>query len=322
MWCDRYPNYRSTSQIGFKCSPIASDISQIHTWSRETITNVYSRSTFDEKNPKYESWGRKSIHRDANDFQPTAQQVKSGLNLLPLLLIDTKYIPELGKLSRTLFPAEYWAKNSEIWIWETKIDILCCDQLTTYGSTSHIGFKSSLIASNISKIDRSSRKTIETMFSRRILGENIPKCESWGRKSKYYDASDFQPTAQQVKLRLNLLWFLVIYQKYIDQVGKPPKRCFPAAFWVKKNPNADLGDENRHKRSEFKRVKRDTFLTSLWEIFRSCPRRNYYPIQPFLVSWKSAIFRRMSTSSAKQSGGKKIWKRWKIFWYGTIITTS
>ena len=54
---------------------------------------------FGRKNPQCEFWGRKSTYCDAADYQPTAQQVKSGLNLLPLLLIDNKYIHEVGKLS-------------------------------------------------------------------------------------------------------------------------------------------------------------------------------------------------------------------------------
>ena len=64
-----------------------------------------------EKNPKYESGGRKSTYCDATDSHPTAQQVKSGLNPLPLLLRYDKYIHEVGKLSRRFFPAGLWAKQ-------------------------------------------------------------------------------------------------------------------------------------------------------------------------------------------------------------------
>ena len=53
-------------------------------------------------------WGTKIY--DATDFQPTAQQDKLCLNPLPLLLIDHKYIHEVGKLSRRFFPAAFWAK--------------------------------------------------------------------------------------------------------------------------------------------------------------------------------------------------------------------
>ena len=63
LLCDRFPTYRSTSQIRFKSFPIASSRSQIHTRIRKTITNVF-------------------------------------------------------------FPQNIGRKISEIWIWETKIDIL------------------------------------------------------------------------------------------------------------------------------------------------------------------------------------------------------
>ena len=72
---------------------------------------VFFRSILGEKSPKCESGGRKSTECDATDFQPTAQQVKSGLNLLQLLLIDYKNIHEVGKLSRTFFHAAFWAKK-------------------------------------------------------------------------------------------------------------------------------------------------------------------------------------------------------------------
>ena len=133
-----------------------------------------------------------------------------------------------------------------MWIRVTKIDILLYDRIPTYRSTGQIGLKSSLNASNISQIHRSSRKSIETMFSRSILGEDKSKWGSGGRKSTYCDTTDFQHTAQQVKLGLNPFSLLLIDHKYIDQVGKASRRCSPVAFWVKKNRNCDLGDENRH----------------------------------------------------------------------------
>ena len=84
------------------------------------------------------------------------------------------------------------------------------------------------------------------MFSRIILGEKKTKWGSGGRKSIYCEATDFQPTAQEVKSGLNLLSMLLVYNKYIEEVGKSPRRCFPTAFWAKKIRNVDLGDENRH----------------------------------------------------------------------------
>ena len=84
------------------------------------------------------------------------------------------------------------------------------------------------------------------VFSRSILGEKYPKCGSGGRKSTYCEATYFQPTAQQVKSGLNLLSMLLIHQKYIDQVEKPPRRCFSASVWAKKIRNVDPGNENLH----------------------------------------------------------------------------
>ena len=107
--------------------------------------------------------------------------------------------------------------------------------IPTYRSTSHIGFTSSLNASNTSQIHRSSRKTPENMFFRSNLAEKNPKCGSVGRKSTYCDTTDFQPTAQQVKLGLNPFSLLLIHHKYIDQVGKPSRRCFPQHFGRKKS---------------------------------------------------------------------------------------
>ena len=124
---------------------------------------MFFRSILGEKIRKCGSGGRKSTYCDATDNQPTAQQVKLGLNPFPLLLIYHKYIHEVGKLSRRFTPAAFWAKI-------------------------------------------------------------YPKYESWGRNSIYRDTTDFQPTAQQVKLGLNLLSMLLIHQKYIDQVGKPLRR--------------------------------------------------------------------------------------------------
>ena len=54
-------------------------------------------------------WGTKIY--DATDRVPTAQRVKLGLTPLPLLLIDHKYIHEVGKLSRKFIPAAFWAKK-------------------------------------------------------------------------------------------------------------------------------------------------------------------------------------------------------------------
>ena len=167
---DRYPNYRSKSQIEFKSSLIVFDKSQIRTWSWETITKIFSRSILGEKNPKF-------AYEDENCF--------------------------------------------------LKID---------FRSTSQIGFKSAPNASNTSQIHRSSRKTMETMFSRSILWENNPKYESGVRKSTYCYATDYQPTAQQVKSGLNLLSMLLTHHKYIDQVGKPWRRCFPRSILFQKNP--------------------------------------------------------------------------------------
>ena len=120
-----------------------------------------------------------------------------------------------------------------------------CDRLPTYRSTGQIGFKSSLIASNISQIHRSCRKTTETMFFRSIFDEKYTKCGSGVRKSTYCDTTDFQPTAQQVKLDLYPLPFLLIHQKYIHEVGNLSRRFFPAVFWAKIIRNMNLGDENR-----------------------------------------------------------------------------
>ena len=183
---------------------------------------------------------------DATDFQRTAQQVKVCLNSFSLLLIYHKYIVPVGKPSRRCFPATFWGKKSEMSIRGTKIDILWYDRFPNYRSRSQIVFKSSLNASNRSQIHRSSRKSIETMFSRSILGEEKSKLWSGRRKSTYYDATDYQPTDQLVKSGLNLLSTLLIHHKYIGQVGKPPRRCFPAAIRAKKIRNVNLGDENGH----------------------------------------------------------------------------
>ena len=151
-----------------------------------------------------------------------------------------------GKYHEDLFPQHFGRKKSEIWIRGMKIDISWCDRFPTYRSTSQIEFKSSLNASNTSQIHRSSRKTTETMFFRSIFDEKYTKCGSGVRKSTYCDTTDFQPTAQQVRLCLNPFSLLLIHHKYIDQVGKPSRRCFPAAFWAKNIRNVDLGDEKRH----------------------------------------------------------------------------
>ena len=77
---------------------------------------MLSRSILGEKNQNF-VWGElKSTYCDTTDIQPTAQQVKLSLNALPLLLIDHKYVHEVGKLSRRFIPAAFWAKKSEMWI--------------------------------------------------------------------------------------------------------------------------------------------------------------------------------------------------------------
>ena len=134
----------------------------------------FSAAFWAKKNPKYGSGGRKSTYCDKTDYQTTAHQAKLGLNPIALLLIYHKYIHEVGKLSRRFFSRSILGKKiSEMWIWGTKIDILWCDRLRTYRSTSQIGFKSSLIASYRTQIHISSRITTETMFFRNILGEKI-----------------------------------------------------------------------------------------------------------------------------------------------------
>ena len=111
MSSDRFPTYSSRSQIGFKSFLDASNTSQIHRSSRKTIETMFFRIFFGEKYPKYGSWGRKSTQCDATDIQPTAQQDKLGLIPLPLLLIDHKYIHEVGKLSRKYIPAAFSGKK-------------------------------------------------------------------------------------------------------------------------------------------------------------------------------------------------------------------
>ena len=128
-------------------------------------------------------------------------------------------------------------------MWGTKIDILRCDRFPTYSSTGQIVFKSTLIAPNRSQINISSRKTTETMFSRSIWSEKKGNV-NLGDENRH--PTDFQPTAQEVKSGLNLLSMLQIHHKYIDQVGKPPRRCFSSANSTKKIQNVDPGNENRH----------------------------------------------------------------------------
>ena len=120
---------------------------------------MFSRSILGEKNPKCQSGGRKSTYCDASDFQPTAQEVKSGLNLLPLLLIDHKYIHEVGKLSRTFFPAAFCAKRIRNTDLGDENRHTAVPPISNLRSTSQIGFKSSLNASNTSiQIPRSQIK--------------------------------------------------------------------------------------------------------------------------------------------------------------------
>ena len=146
---------------------------------------MFFRNILVEKNRKYESGGRKSTYCDATDYQTTARHVKSGLNLLSMLLIYHKYIDQVGKASIRCFPVAFWVKKNR---------------------SGDLG----------------------------------------GRKLTYYYATDFQPTAQQVKSGLNPFSLLLIDHKYIDQVGKQTRRYFSATFWSKKIGNVDLGDENRH----------------------------------------------------------------------------
>ena len=49
LWWDQFPSYGSMSQIGFKSSLNASNISQIHRWSRKTIATIFSCSILGEK---------------------------------------------------------------------------------------------------------------------------------------------------------------------------------------------------------------------------------------------------------------------------------
>ena len=83
---------------------------------------MFFRSILGEKDRKCGTGGRKSTYCYTTDIQPTAQQDKLSLNPLQLLLIDCKYVLEVGKLSRRFIPAAFWAKKSEMWIWGTKID--------------------------------------------------------------------------------------------------------------------------------------------------------------------------------------------------------
>ena len=70
------------------------------------------------------------------------------------------------------------------------------------------------------------------VFFPQHFGRNKSEIWIWGTKIDV--ATDIQPTAQQVKLGFNLLSMLLIHHKYIDQVGKALRRCFPVAFSVKK----------------------------------------------------------------------------------------
>ena len=207
---------------------------------------MFSRSILGEKNRKYESGGRKSTYWDETDLQHTAKEIISGLNLLSRLLIYHKYIDEVGKQSRRWFSATVWAKKIGNVDPRDENRHIVMRTIPTYRQRSQIGFKSSLNASNISQIHRSSRKIIETMFFSSILGEKNAKYESGVRKSTYCNATDFQPTAQQYKLCLNPLPFLLIYHKYMHEVGKLSGRFFPAEFSAKIIRNKKLGNENRY----------------------------------------------------------------------------
>ena len=133
-----------------------------------------------------------------------------------------------------------------MWIWGTKIDLLWCERFPTYRSRSQIGLNPfSLLLLHHKYIDQVGKPS-RRCFPATFWAKKNPKCGSGGRTSTFCDATDFQPTAQQVKLGLNLLWLLLIYNTNIDQVGKPSRRCFPAAFSAKKIRNMNLGDENRH----------------------------------------------------------------------------
>ena len=128
-----------------------------------------------------------------------------------------------------------------MWIWERKSKF--CDATDNQPTAPQVqlGLNPLPLLLIYHKYIHEVGKLSRRFCSRSILGEKNPKCESWVRKSIYRDATDIQPTAQQVKLGLNLLSLLLIYHKYIDQVGKPPRRCFSATFWAKNIRNMDPG---------------------------------------------------------------------------------
>ena len=104
------------------------------------------------KNPKCESGSRK--FDDATDFHPTAQQAKSGINLLSMHLIYHKYTYRVGKAPSWCSSAVFWAKKIK---WESegrKSTLLWCDRFPTYRSASQIGFESFLIAPSMLEIHR------------------------------------------------------------------------------------------------------------------------------------------------------------------------
>ena len=149
LFWDRFPTYRSTRQIVFKSSSIASDISRK---SKMTKIDIHW-------------WDRFPTYRSTSEIG-----FKSSLNASNTSQI---YRSSRKTTETMLFLSNFDEKNSKIWIRETKIDILLYDRYPTYRSTSQIGFKSFLVASNRSQIHRSSRKTIETLCSRSVLGEII-----------------------------------------------------------------------------------------------------------------------------------------------------
>ena len=234
LWCDRFPTYRSTSQIGFKSFLIASNTSQIHRSSRKTTETMFFRLSVGEKNPKCGSGGRKSTYCDATDSLPTAQLVKSGLNVLSMLLIYHKYIDEVGKQTRWSFSAAFWAKKNPKYGSGGRKSTYC--DKTDYQTTAHqakLGLNPIALLLIYHKYIHEVGKLSRRFFSRSILGENNRKCGSGGRKSTYCDTTDFQPTAQQVKLSLNPLHMSLIDHKYVHEVGKLSRRFITAAFWSK-----------------------------------------------------------------------------------------
>ena len=112
-YCDATDNQPTTHQVKLRLYPLPllliyhKYMNEVGKLSRRFIAAAF----WAKKNPKYESVGRKSIYRDATDIEPTAQQDKSGLNLLSMLLIYHKYIDQVGKQPRRCFSSIFWAKK-------------------------------------------------------------------------------------------------------------------------------------------------------------------------------------------------------------------